>query len=245
MTDPVIVVGAGAAGLGAATALAAHGAVTVVDRSQVPGGTAGHHRPDVQAAYSSAQRAGVAFMFGATATRWQDGRLLVCAPGAIGWHAAPTLLFAGGVRPATAAELGLVGERPAGVLPVTVANQLLESEPSLWSHVVILGDGPGADEAASLIAAGGGSVTTVLSLNWSAAIVIGRGHVTGLRIERPDRSELLPCDALLLAGDPRPVRNVDGAIADDAENVVFLQDVAAATFEETVEVAAARALTAL
>jgi len=207
-----MVVGAGAAGLGAATALAARGAVTVVDRLPVAGGAAGYDRPDVRAAFSSAQRAGVAFMLGATATRWQDGRLL-----------------------------GLVGERPAGVLPVTVAKHLLEAEPSPWSHVVIVGDGPGADQARSLIAAGGGSVTAVRSLDWRAAVVSGRRHVTGLRIERRDESQLLPCDALLLAGDPRPVRNIDGAIADDAENVVFLQDVCASTFEETVQIAAARA----
>ena len=49
---------------------------------------------------------------------------------------------------------------------------------------------------------------------------------------------LLPCDAVLLAADPRPVRNVEGAITDDAEGVTYVQDVPVRSFAETVRAAA-------
>jgi glycine/D-amino acid oxidase-like deaminating enzyme len=227
----VIVVGAGAAGLGAATALAARGPVMVVDRVPVPGGCVRFDHPDVRAAYDAARRAGVAFRLGVTATRFEDRRLLLCAPGAIGWERCDTLVFAGGVRPATPAELGLTGDRPAGVLPVTVAKHLLEADPALWRRVAIVGDGPGAAQAAALVIAGGGTVTWVAR----ALAVVGRARVSGLRTDQG----LVPCDAVLLAADPRPVRNVEGAIADDAPGVVFVQDVPAAGFAATVQAAAA------
>jgi hypothetical protein len=243
----MIVVGAGAAGLGAATALAERGPVTVVDRVPVPGGCVRYDHPDVRAAFDATVHAGVAFRLGATATRWEAGRLLVCAPGAVAWEPTPQLVFAGGVRPATAAELGLAGDRPAGVLPVTVAKHLLEADPALWRRVAIVGDGPGAAEAAALLEAAGGTVTWVAAPSSPAVTaplpsagvlaVVGRERVTALRVG----DDLLPCDAVLLAGDPRPVRNVEGAIADDAPGVTYLQDVRAAGFAETVRVAAALA----
>jgi hypothetical protein len=246
----MIVVGAGAAGLGAATALAERGPVTVVDRVPVPGGSVRYDHRDVRAAFDAAIRAGVAFRLGATATRWDGGRLLVCAPGEIVWRRAPALVFAGGVRPATAAELGVAGDRPAGVLPVTVAKHLLEADPGLWRRVVILGDGPGGAETAAMIEGGGGAVTRVAGVPTTEAVpppptaaspraiaVVGRERVTALRVD----GELLPCDAVLLAAGPRPVRNVDGAIADDAPGVVFVQDVRAADFAGTVRAAAALA----
>ena len=124
----VLVVGAGAAGLGAATALA--GARRGRARRPRPG--AGRRRgPRARGRAAPASRRPSApastFALGATATRWEDGRLLVCAPGAIRWRAAATLVFAGGMRPATAAELGLAGDRPAGVLAGAVARHLLET----------------------------------------------------------------------------------------------------------------------
>jgi glycine/D-amino acid oxidase-like deaminating enzyme len=273
----VIVVGAGAAGLGAATALAERGPVTVVDRVPVPGGCVRYDHPDVRAAYDAARRAGVTFRLGATATRFEAGRLLLCAPGAIGWERCDTLVFAGGLRPATAAELGLTGDRPAGVLPVTVAKHLLEADPALWRRVAIVGAGPGAAQAAALVIAGGGTVTWVAppaprpagaaaprdrgeprdaagvphdvaeaphrgggaaprdAGEPRAVAVAGRARVSGLRTDRG----VVPCDAVLLAADPRPVRNVDGAIAEDAPGVVYVQDVPAGGFAATVRAAAA------
>jgi glycine/D-amino acid oxidase-like deaminating enzyme len=244
VTAPVIVVGAGAAGLGAATALAERGPVMIVDRIPVAGGAAHYERSDVRAWAASATRAGARFVLGATAIRWQDHRLLVCAPGDIRRHPAALLVFAGGRRPATAAELGLAGDRPAGVLPVSVAKHLLESSADLWRRVAIVGDAPAAADAAALIAAGGGTVVRVdhdAASPPPALSIVGRDHVSALRIERNGTGELVPCDAVLLATDDRPVRNVEGAIADDADAVVYLQDLPGPTFDQTARDAQARA----
>ena len=272
----VVVVGAGAAGLGAAAALARRGAaVALVDRVPVAGGAAGHASPDVRAHAAAAERAGAAFVLGATATRWEDGRVLVCAPGAITWRPAATLVFAGGTRPATAAELGLAGDRPAGVLAVQVAKHLLETGTPLWRRAVIVGDGPDAAAAAGMIRAAGGTVTAVggtragvasatgvasapgvasasgagfapawadrVLPDWRAVAVHGRTRVTSLTVARGDETVAIACDAVLLAARPRPVRNVEGAIADDAPGVVFLQDLDAPGFAATARLAGALA----
>ena len=245
----VIVVGAGAAGLGAATVLAESDPVTIVDRIPVAGGTVRFDRSDVRAAAAQARQAGVVFLLGATATRWHECRLLVCAPGEMKWHSACSLVFAGGLRPATPAELGIGGDRPAGVLPVSVAKHLLEAASGLWQNPVILGDGPGAADAAAMIALAGGEIAyvgdgptapkwaTSAHLGWRAAAIVGRDHVSAVRIERDGSSQLIACDAVLLAADPRPVRNVEGAIAENAEDVMYLQEIDASTFTETVRVA--------
>jgi hypothetical protein len=246
----VVVVGAGAAGLGAAAALAARAPVELVDRIPVPGGAAGDTARAVRAAVARARRAGVTFALGATATRWEDGRLLVCAPGAIAWRTAEALVFAGGMRPATPAELGLAGDRPAGVLAAQVAKHLLEAGVPLWRRAAIVGDDPDAAAAAPLIRAAGGTVTAVggdppwadrAYPGWRPVAVTGRPRVASLRIARAEETRELACDAVLLAAHPRPVRNVEGAIADDAPGVTFLQDLDAPTFADTARLAAALA----
>jgi thioredoxin reductase len=249
----VIVVGAGACGLGAAIAHAETDEVMLVDRIPVAGGEAGYEHPDVRKTLAAALGAGVRFKLGATAIRWEQRRLLVCEPGAVRWYEASRLVFAGGVRPATIAELGLTGDRAAGVLPVTVARHLLEADPALWRHVVIIGSGCGAPHAAAMITSRGGSVTYVgedpIAPRWAthsrcgsrAVAIVGRSRVTSLRLTHDGEPALIRCDAVLLAADPRPVRNVDGAIADDADGLLYVQDIPAETFTETVELAAAAA----
>jgi hypothetical protein len=209
----MIVVGAGAAGLGAATQL---GDALLVDRIPVAGGIVAYDHPDVRAAVRAAERAGVRLKLGATALRWQDHKLLIAAPGEIVWHEADALVFAGGLRPATAAELGLTGDRPAGVLPASVAKHLLEADPNLWERPVIVGEAFNLTRARRV-----GHITAVL----------GRQRVTAVRTD----SETIECDAVLLADAPRPVRNIEGAIADDATDVIYLQDLATHSFNETVE----------
>ena len=54
------------------------------------------------------------------------------------------LFFAGGLRPATAANLCLDGDRPAGVIPGTVAEHLLGAGVKLWDTAVVVGEGPWA-----------------------------------------------------------------------------------------------------
>ena len=51
-------------------------------------------------------------------------------------------------RPATVADLGITGDRPAGVVAATVAEHLLDTGVALWRTVVIVGEGPWAARVA-------------------------------------------------------------------------------------------------
>jgi NAD(P)-binding Rossmann-like domain len=140
----LLVVGAGPTGLGCATVLAAHASVTVIERIPVTGGTAGWDDPDVVAFTKAARRADVRLLLGETALRWDGTHLLVAGPGAIRRLPGAHLFFAGGLRPATAADLSIDGDRPAGVVPATVAEHLLQAGVKLWNTAVVIGDGPWA-----------------------------------------------------------------------------------------------------
>jgi hypothetical protein len=129
-------------------------------------------------------------------------RLLVCGPADTRRHAARHLVFTGGTRPATAAELGLAGDRPAGVLPITVARHLLQASPALWRRAAIIGVGPGAAEAAAAITAAGGAAIYVGDrapapewageawAGWTPEAIVGRTRVSALRIARAGETEL-------------------------------------------------------
>ena len=127
MTAPYLVVGAGPSGLGCAATLARSHPVELVDRIPVAGGEAGWRSAEIRELRAEAESAGVRLLLGRAALRWQPGRLLVAGPGRIEWIPGSELFFAGGLRPGTAAELGITGDRPAGVLPATVALHLLDS----------------------------------------------------------------------------------------------------------------------
>lgn len=229
---PIIVVGAGPSGLGAATALAATRDVVVVDRIPVPGGDHGWDSGVVRDQVRRAERAGVRLRLGAAALQWDGSRVLLAEPGSIGWEAASALVYAGGLRPATASDVGLVGDRPAGVLPATVAAHLLETGVALWRRPVVVGTGPWAEPVAERIRAHGGVVVAVVppgeSAPWADRVVPadgvlsvrGRDRVQALRVGTGPE---IACDAVILAGDPRPNRNVDGAVEDGAPGVLFVQ----------------------
>lgn len=243
MSRRIIVVGAGVTGLAVASELARRGPVLVVDRIPVVGGVAGWNGPHVRALAAAAARAGVGFELGATATRWADRALLVCAPHSISWRPAALLVIATGWRPATAVELGLAGDRPAGVLPITVARHLLDAGLPLWRRPAIVGGDLDADEVAHLLAGHGVPLTGVCSqaawadaslADWRPHEVEGRARVERLILARGDERRAVRCDAVLLAAAPRPTRNIDGAIASDAPGVAFVDgdprlDVVAAT----------------
>jgi hypothetical protein len=230
MMRSAIVVGAGPSGLGCATTLASGGISTeLVDRIPVTGGEAGWDRTDIRSLARDAEHAGVTFRLGATGCRWEEGRLLVASAAGISWVAADWLFFAGGRRPATAVELGLTGERPAGVVPATVAKHLLSHGVALWQNVVILGSGFWALEVAAQVRALGGAVTAIGARqgSWRDDLpggdgvmeVVGRRRVEALRVG----TRVIDCDAVILAGDPRPTRNVVGALDESAHAVTFVQ----------------------
>jgi pyruvate/2-oxoglutarate dehydrogenase complex dihydrolipoamide dehydrogenase (E3) component len=232
----VAVVGAGLTGLRFAQLVAHQEPVVVVDRVPVIGGEAGYEDREVVRLAESARAAGVRLRLGATACRWAGDRLLVVGHDAIGWLAARHLVIATGLRPATAAELGLVGDRAAGVFPATVAKHLLETRAVTWRRPVIVGDSWWAPAIARQLHALGALVTAVVPrtartpdwaddsrVGWDARTILGERRVSELVIADGERRTAIPCDVVILCADPRPIRNVEGAIADDASGVTYLQ----------------------
>ena len=124
----MVVVGAGVAGLAAAEKLAHRSEVVVLDRLPVPGGVLPYDHPGVLKLAGACTAAGVRWLLGTTAVRWEQGRLLAVGPQGVEWLDASHLVFAGGSRPATMAELPVAGPRLAGVLPAPVAIHLAEGQ---------------------------------------------------------------------------------------------------------------------
>jgi hypothetical protein len=230
---PELVVGAGPSGLGCAIALAAERAVVLFDRLPVAGGQAGWRDREVRDLVREAETAGVDFRLGGTASRWDGDRLLIAAPGKISWTSGGSLFYAGGLRPATAADIGLYGERPAGMLPATVAEHLLAAGVPLWRRPLIVGSGRWARRVAGLCRELGASVLAVAAdaPDWADHVVdaagglevVGRDHVRSVRAHSPAGVLEVECDAVILASDPHPTRNVEGALRDGDLGVTFVQ----------------------
>ncbi len=250
--DQVAVVGAGVAGLAAAEELAPRREVVVLDRLPVPGGVLPYDHPGVTTLAARCTAAGVRWLLGTTAVRWEQGRLLAVGPQGVEWLDARHLVFAGGSRPATTAELPVAGPRLAGVLPAPVAIHLAEAKVTLGRRVVILGAGAWAEAAHEAIAGQRSHVTVVtresadgvpfghnsLISGWTPVAVSGRGRVSGLTLERAGQQLVLDCDAVILAASPRPLRNVDGAIFEPATGVTYVQPAAdAGTWEQAASAA--------
>src|SRR5690348_4163708 len=115
-----LVVGAGIAGLAAAEKLAGVYDVVVYDRLPMPGGVLGFDHRSVRALERMCTDARVRLKLGTTAVRWNGSQLLGVGPAGVGWEDAALLVYAGGTRPATLAELGVTGPRLAGVYPAPV-----------------------------------------------------------------------------------------------------------------------------
>ena len=246
------VVGAGVAGLAAAEELAPRRDVVVLDRLPVPGGVLPYDHPGVKELAARCASAGVRWLLGTTAVRWEHGRLLAVGPQGVEWLDASHLVFAGGSRPATMAELPVTGPRLAGVLPAPVAIHLAEAKVTLGRRVVILGAGAWAEAAHEAIAGQRSHITVVtresvdgvpfrhdaLVNGWTPVEVAGRGRVSALKLERSGQQLVLDCDAVILAASPRPLRNVDGAIFEPAAGVTYVQPAAdAGTWEQAASAA--------
>jgi NADPH-dependent 2,4-dienoyl-CoA reductase/sulfur reductase-like enzyme len=236
----VAIVGAGVAGLAAAAALAPRVRVTVFDRLPAVGGVLGYEHPLVERLSRECESAAVVFKLATTAVRWRDGALLAAGPEGIAWHPATRLVNAGGARPGTAAELRLAGSRLAGVLPATVALHLLEARVVLGRHVVVLGSGWWADIVARHLREQGASITSVVAPA-EARSVDGSGRVSSVTVTDGSLTEQIACDAVVLAGDLKPLRNVDGAIFPGDPAVEFIQPLGADIRAEEVAALAADA----
>jgi NADPH-dependent 2,4-dienoyl-CoA reductase/sulfur reductase-like enzyme len=250
--DQVAVVGAGVAGLASAEELARQRDVVVLDRLPVPGGVLSYDHPGVTTLQDRCTAAGVRWLLGTTAVRWTEGRLLAVGPQGVEWLDARHLVFAGGSRPATMAELPVAGPRLAGVLPAPVAIHLAEAKVTLGRRVVILGSGAWAEAAHEAIAGQRSHITVVTRdpadgvtfrhdafiSGWTPVAVAGRGRVSALTLERAGQQLVLDCDAVILAASPRPLRNVDGAIFEPAAGVTYVQPAAdAGTWEQAASAA--------
>jgi len=230
----VAIVGAGLAGLVAAHDLAADHATIVIDRLPATGGVLGYEHRLVRAHQDRCRDAGVDFLLGTTALRWELPRLLVAGPRGIEWLGADWLLYAGGVRPAVQAEVGLLGPRLAGVLPAPVAIHLAEAGVRLGARICIVGSGDWAERSAEVLGARGSELIGISTdgahpgfagahwVGWRATAVAGTGRVSSLTVSRDGIDCQIPCDCVVLAGDVRPLRNVDGAIV-DGPRVAFAQ----------------------
>jgi hypothetical protein len=235
----VVIVGAGVAGLAAAAELAPRARVTVLDRLPAVGGVLGYEHRLVRVLGAEATTAGATLTLGTTGARWEDGRLLAAGPDGIRRLAADTLVYAGGTRPATLAEGPVAGSRLAGVLPAPVAEHLLEAEVLLGHRVVVAGGGHWARVVLERLARQSCAVTFAaedpavaagdvpgapeLIIGWRLVAVNGRGRIDEAVLERDGRRMRVACDALVLAGGERPLRNVDGAVFDPAPGVAYIQ----------------------
>lgn len=232
---PYLIVGAGPSGLGCATALAREAPVLLFDRIPVTGGTAGWADPHIRRFTEAATSSGVQLRLGESALRWDGRHLLVAGPGRFERIEGRHLFFTGGLRPATVANLHIEGDRPAGVIPATVAEHLLHAGVRLWRTAVILGDGPWAKSVADACRHLGTRVVAVSDTadwgderhDWPDQLSIaGRDRVRHLRLRAPAGHELdIVCDAVVLAADPRPNRNIEGALLEESTGVTFFQPV--------------------
>jgi hypothetical protein len=125
------------------------------------------------------------------------------------------------LRPATIANLRIAGDRPAGVIPGTVAEHLLQAGVRLWRTAAVLGDGPWAKRVAGECRHLGTRVVAVSDTadwaderhDWPDQLrIAGRDRVSQLQLHTRAGDELdIACDAVIVAADPRPNRNVEGA----------------------------------
>ena len=244
-SDDILVVGAGISGLTVAAEVAGTHRTTIIDRLPVIGGTTlGFEDPAVIDARKRCGTREVHFVLGTTAVRWSpaDGLLLAGPVEGIRWLEGRHLVFSGGVRPSTAAELGLAGDRVTGIFAAPYAYHLMENGVQLGRHVIVVGCGFMAEKVAKQIVRQNGSVTIVTEdeetrggdiaaaawwRGWRPFRVHGKGRISEMLVARDGLEQQIDCDSVILAAKMRPLRNIDGAIFDgtDEDHVSFVQDV--------------------
>jgi NADPH-dependent 2,4-dienoyl-CoA reductase/sulfur reductase-like enzyme len=232
----VVVAGAGRHGLLCATKLARAGAeVTIVEWRHAPGGQE-PERSAVELAESAAT-ASVRFVLGTVAIRFGGTFVEVLGESAASRLTCDTLVVATGSRPATTAELGITGDRCAGVLPGPAASHLTRAGVLLGRRPLVAGSGEFALRCAREQLAAGASVVSLTMPagsppalgagirafpGYRVASVHGTSRVEAAVLRRRDESFRVPADALILAAGMRPMRNIEGAV-EPCDGVFFCQ----------------------
>ena len=248
----VVIAGSGQRGLACAAKLAAAGLdVTVVERLPHPGG----QEPEREAGRLArdARRAGARFVLGTLAVQYDGAGIDVLGVDGTGFLPCDALIVATGSRPATRAELGITGDRCAGVVPGSAALHLTQAGVLLGHRPLIAGSGAFAIHCAQMqLAAGAAEVTMtfpagmtvagevpaevrlfagyrVASVHGSARVEVAvlrrqvdysHGDADGVleggrdQVRRGGGPFRITVDALILAADMRPMRNIEGAISE-------------------------------
>ncbi len=231
-----VVAGAGQSGLRVAVELAGLGFdVSLVERLPASGGQE-PERPLADEFTAVALARAVTIRLGTCAVAW-DGRALSTL-GVDGWGRidANSLIVATGCRPATRAELGIAGDRCAGVIPSSAAIHLLESGVLVGRRPAVVGGGEQACRVAELLLESGALAVTVVAPDgaqpmpagadvydgWNAQHLQGTARVESLTIARDGVRERVIADALILASGRIPARNIEGAVF-GGPNVVYCQ----------------------
>jgi pyruvate/2-oxoglutarate dehydrogenase complex dihydrolipoamide dehydrogenase (E3) component len=171
----VVIAGSGQRGLICASRLAAAGLdVVVVERLPHPGG----QEPERSTARlaKEAREAGAGLVLGTLAVQY-DGRT-VDILGVDGAASLPceALVVATGSRPATRAELGITGDRCAGVVPGSAALHLTQAGVLLGHRPLIAGSGAFAAHCARVqLAAGASEVTMTLPAHVPGEVSVPAG----------------------------------------------------------------------
>jgi D-hydroxyproline dehydrogenase subunit alpha len=231
----IVIAGSGLAGLHCAVTLSASAEVTVYDRLPVPGGDHWEdhdHRSLTRRALDN----GVRFAAGTQVVRWEGDRILAIGEQG-GIARADALVVATGHRPSTRAELGINGDRCAGVVPATLALHLLKQQVHLGDNVVVAAGSPWSTECITELTSGPRPSASVVAVGANrppthphvtampdARIVATHGmpRIAGVTVESDTGRGQLACDCLILGTAAVPYRNIDGAILDDAP-VVYAQ----------------------
>ncbi|WP_443089723.1 FAD-dependent oxidoreductase [Zafaria sp. J156] len=222
----VVVVGSGQSGLLVARKLAAAGVgVTCVERLPEPGGQ--EPEPETRRMAQAAGRAGVKWLLGTLAFEYRDRSVRTLGVNGARTLAAEALVLATGSRPATRAELGIAGDRGAGVLPGSVVHHYLDSGVLPGRYPVVVGDGQlAATLCSQLLRSGAAHVTSIRSkpgeasafpgtlTHWNSVLeaVEGFPRTATAIVRQAGESIRIPTDAVVLAARRIPMRNVENAV---------------------------------
>ena len=233
----IVVAGSGQCGLLAAAAICESGkAVTLVERLPALGG------PGAGARYYRAARGRGTRSRSEVDARHAGGpvglRRSSYAGSRRGRHYGPAdvLVVATGTRPATRGELGIAGDRFAGILPGSAALHLTESGVLLGRRPVVLGGGSLAASCVHALGHAGADQITVVAPDgivhpgireadqvlsgWNVAAALGDPRLDAVTLVAGTSRLQITADALILAHRRVAMRNIEQA-TDPTPGVVF------------------------